>query len=642
MAKIQPEGLHGGTSGHVVGAVFGSMAAGVIEAVVTLFKKMSADAHEPVVALGVWLLAFFVATFCALAIHRYLTVLDAGASPEDEPERQAYERLRGDLAVGGWPARFYARLLTRIVSIIDRFMGDGAPNSATPARNIIGFKFSEPFWTARAFERSLLLTFIYPAGTIFLVWLVLGQWGTAAQALSLPKDVSLWLRSLLAAGFAFELYLLWHYRKGDRFSLLWMAAAGLVAGCLMVFTGNALLTVLLAVGAAVAITGSAAGTIAVAFVIAALLVNTLVIDLMASAVFPVAHLVETSDDVGKSVYFGLALAIVLLVPLTVFLFDIARANAGRNAAIFAACVGVGRVFGAMMNVHLPLIFVPALAMISAGMFLIACAAGAAAARFVVAWGKKAAEKSRDGRFLAIYSIAAIAICFAMAFVIPRIDTVPEPDGTLGGPTLFLGLLPLLSAPFLWLAVGMTRFLMRRGIAMGGWWPYLLAAGDAIFASVLLVLLAIVLTLGYQAFASIAVAGDVKPVYAVSKVIADLSAGPARSESWWICIVLFSVLIPSVFHLAVAGASLTRGIPALSALVLSRMPSASAVPKLDRLWISLALTAQWLVGALLGIGALAFLAFGIVGWILPEIGLGLRDLATAVVAYDLPGKFAALL
>ncbi len=146
----------------------------------------------------------------------------------------------------------------------------------------------------------------------------------------------------------------------------------------------------------------------------------------------------------------------------------------------------------------------------------------------------------------------------------------------------------------------------------------------------------------QTFTSIVTVGDAKPVYFVSKIAADLSGDPAKSELWWIYALLSLVLIPSMFHLAVAGASLTRGIPALSTLVLSRMPAAMTVPKLDRLWIALALTAQWLAGAALGIGALAFLAFGIVGRFLPAIGLGLRDLATAVVDYDLPGKFAALL
>ncbi len=167
-----------------------------------------------------------------------------------------------------------------------------------------------------------------------------------------------------------------------------MAAAGLVAGCLMVFTGNALLTVLLAVGAAVAITGSAAGTIAVAFVIAALLVNTLVLDLTVSVVLPVGHLIETSDDVGKSIYFGLLTGAMLLVPLTMSLVDLARASAGRNVAIFAACAGAGQAFGAMMDVHPPLFVFPVLAVVFADIFLMACAAGGVAARFVVSQSAK--------------------------------------------------------------------------------------------------------------------------------------------------------------------------------------------------------------------------------------------------------------
>ncbi len=114
MAKMQIEGMRSGISGHVVGAFFSGLLGGAVEAVVTVFKDMSAHTTEPVVTLAAWLLAILVGAFCAIAISRYLTVLDAGASPDDEPERQAYERLRGDLAVGGLPARIYRRLLVYV------------------------------------------------------------------------------------------------------------------------------------------------------------------------------------------------------------------------------------------------------------------------------------------------------------------------------------------------------------------------------------------------------------------------------------------------------------------------------------------------------------------------------------------------
>ena len=53
------------------------------------------------------------------------------------------------------------------------------------------------------------------------------------------------------------------------------------------------------------------------------------------------------------------------------------------------------------------------------------------------------------------------------------------DWIFGGPfLLFLGLLTLLNAPFDWASLGLTRALLRRGLELGGWWPYLLALADA--------------------------------------------------------------------------------------------------------------------------------------------------------------------
>ena len=49
-----------------------------------------------------------------------------------------------------------------------------------------------------------------------------------------------------------------------------------------------------------------------------------------------------------------------------------------------------------------------------------------------------------------------------------------------------------------------------------------------------------------------------------------------------------------------------------------------------------------LGALLGIAAQAFLAIGVIFYILPWIGLGLLDTARDVADFDLPGRVLALL
>ena len=107
-------------------------------------------------------------------------------------------------------------------------------------------------------------------------------------------------------------------------------------------------------------------------------------------------------------------------------------------------------------------------------------------------------------------------------------------------------------------------------------------------------------------------------------------------------LLFSTMIPSLLNLMIGGASLFRGIPGLAALLLRVIPAdKAAMPKFDRLWLALVLTCQVFAGAFLGIAAQAFLAFGVISYILPWLGLGLLDTAREVAAFDLPTRLLRL-
>jgi hypothetical protein len=77
--------------------------------------------------------------------------------------------------------------------------------------------------------------------------------------------------------------------------------------------------------------------------------------------------------------------------------------------------------------------------------------------------------------------------------------------------LFLGLLTLLSAPFDWASLGLTRALLRRGLELGGWWPYLLALADAALAAVIIAALALVMVVFVHAFDELAVHRGGEPV-----------------------------------------------------------------------------------------------------------------------------------
>jgi hypothetical protein len=188
----------------------------------------------------------------------------------------------------------------------------------------------------------------------------------------------------------------------------------------------------------------------------------------------------------------------------------------------------------------------------------------------------------------------ILACLAAAAILSH----SEAWWGLAGPlVLFMGLLTLLSAPFDWASLGLTRALLRRGLELGGWWPYLLALADAVLAG--------------------------------------------APEYWWVYALLLSSMIPSFINLVIGGLALTRGIPGLPYLLLNFMPTGKAVPGFDRAWLGLVLTGQIFVGAFLGLAAQALLAWGLIFHVMPWVGLDLLDMARAVAAFDLPARIGQL-
>jgi hypothetical protein len=209
---------------------------------------------------------------------------------------------------------------------------------------------------------------------------------------------------------------------------------------------------------------------------------------------------------------------------------------------------------------------------------------------------------------------------------------------LGPLLLFLGLLTLLNAPFDWFSVGLTRALLRLGLQLGSWWPYVLAIVDAALAAVIVGVLALVMVIGIQTFDSFALHGGGKPVLPLEPMFKGIAEHPTAPEYWWIYALLLSTMIPSLVNLAIGGTSLARDVPGLPNLILRSMPAQGAVLRWDRAWIATLLTGQIAIGTALGIAAQILLAVGIIGYVMPWLGLGLLlDMARDIAAFDLPAR-----
>ena len=305
-------------------------------------------------------------------------------------------------------------------------------------------------------------------------------------------------------------------------------------------------------------------------------------------------------------------------------FSRAIAGAGAIAIAFAGAVTFAVTFADAGTF--------AVAVVVAGAFIVAGA--------VTMSNDLAVQNHRQGIFLLLFLFAAIIVCLGAATLLSHFET-----WVLIGPLLlFLGLLTLLNAPFDWISLGMTRALLRRGLELGGWWPYLLALADGLVAAAIVAPLSITMVIGVQAFDHLAEfgGGPDKRVLPLASLLDGIAANPWAPEHWWIYALLLSTMIPSLISLMIGGASLFRGIPGLAALLLRVIPAdKSAMPMFDRAWLALVLTCQVFAGAFLGMAAQALLAIGVISYILPWLGLGLLDTAREVAAFDLPTRMLRL-
>ena len=231
----------------------------------------------------------------------------------------------------------------------------------------------------------------------------------------------------------------------------------------------------------------------------------------------------------------------------------------------------------------------------------------------------------------------IALCIGLPAV-----TASAPHGHEGNAMLlFLGLLTFINAPFDWASLGLTRALLHLGLERGGWWPYLFALIDAALAALIITSLMVAMVIGVQAFDTVAVHSGGEAVLPLKPLFDGVTSHPSEPEYWWLYALLISSMIPSMLNLAIGGASFLRGVPGLRSVLLGFLPAGKAVPPFDRAWIALVLTGQTFLGAGLGIAAQAFLAIGIIGYVLPWLGLHLLDVARDITDFNLPERVWAL-
>jgi hypothetical protein len=231
--------------------------------------------------------------------------------------------------------------------------------------------------------------------------------------------------------------------------------------------------------------------------------------------------------------------------------------------------------------------------------------------------------------LALFGLALIVACLGLAEILASFVSWI----VVGPLLLFVGLFSLLSAPFDWFSLGLTRVLLRRGLERQLWWPYFYALLDACCAVIVIALLACTLVVGIQAFDLMATRGGGPQVLPLEELFQGISSAPLAPKYWWLYALLLSTMIPSLVNLVIGGLSLTRGIPRLSLYLHKLMNSSES--DFHRLQIASLLAAQVVIGVALGIAAQAAFIFVIFHYAMPLLGLEMLEVSRFVASLNLP-------
>jgi hypothetical protein len=413
----------------------------------------------------------------SLMYKRYIGVLEAGAEPKGSPERKAYDALRRSLRGGNIAARRYADWLTKFLNAVDRFFGDAGKADQTLFPRAFGLKTRAPLWTAPAFDRCLFLALVYPLATISIIWAVSGHVGPAEAALGLQPDMAGWRRGI-AVGAIVILALV--IRRA--------AAFGLVVASVVVFV--------------VAIVALAFAVINV-FIVVAIVVATVVAFVDARAIafidpragaragavagaFVDARAIAFIDPRAGARAGAVAGALARALSGVSGVFAVAIAFVASNS-VPAGLEATRHIWGVLVSsfvsfgsLHDAIVFARSLvSVVSFGDLIV----GPLNFLALAVWIVMVAYRRRELSLFILFSVQMLLSCLVAAGALSPLQTWH----TTGPMLMFLVLLTVINAPFDWFSLGLTRALLRRGLELGGWWPYVLALADALAAAFIIAL-----------------------------------------------------------------------------------------------------------------------------------------------------------
>ncbi len=235
-----------------------------------------------------------------------------------------------------------------------------------------------------------------------------------------------------------------------------------------------------------------------------------------------------------------------------------------------------------------------------------------------------------GQFLIILSTISLFISMGL--------TTITPGRNANYLIYFLIVLTFINAPFDWVAVGITRGLIRRGQQSGGIAPIITALIDLLLSLPLMAILAFAILWVTELYNCSAISSGGRAVIDVPAYLAAMNDPAQRSDPkyYWLYAMLFSSQIPAIANFSFSALCLLRGAPFINRKIAQMLPESGTIGTWHRGVVSSLAAGQMAVAVAIGLGLYYALVVGLIAIIDPLFGEGLLSVLSAAQITPLLG------
>lgn len=470
----------------------------------------------------------------------------------------------GPSSIGAGFGELYGAMVRGFIARIDRWFGDTDPERLGIAPRAFGLAVPAPLWTKASFDRTLLVSSIYPIVVMMLVWAWTGESDYLARAVGLRPDAATTTRVFAAISLAALPVLAWKFYYSDdwmRSDLLW--GGGMLAAIMgIIFFASVQMVI-----PEIAIVAS--------IIIIKRQTNIPVGIMCCIFAFMILSSLGISNSVLPSHYNSLTTVLLYILTCTI-------------------C-------GSLL------------------------------------W------RLRSILDLKFYYLITVICLICLCGIVPLFATANSVVSYRVSTTALLLLIVMSNAPFDWLALGITRGLLRRGQEKGGLWPLWLGVIDLLASLIIALALAAAMIFVIQWFNAALASNGFNPIVPLSSDLKLMANPVTRGDPalWWIYATLLATQIPSLVNLAIGSFAFLRTLSFLNGPIDRLLQQQQASSGAMQIMVAAALGLQATIGTALAVLVTVAVIYALFFLAVPALGGNLLDLYIALADADYPRQLIGM-